>query len=110
MLTLAAAVAPALEPAVATAIVESLGERGIQPLSIGEIHESVGTGVAASVEGHRVVLGNAAFFAELGIALDNIGHWPERFRQRGEQVLFVSIDGRTAGFLGLAAPQSQSPR
>ncbi|HEX6164258.1 MAG TPA: hypothetical protein VFZ31_12885 [Vicinamibacterales bacterium] len=108
MLTLAAAVAPALGPAIETAMVESLRERGMQPPPVGDIHESVSTGVAASVDGHRVVVGNAAFFEELGIALDGIGDWPQRFRQRGEQVLFVSIDGRTAGFLGLAATQSQS--
>ena len=95
--------APALEPALAGAIEASVRERGIQPIQIGEFHESVSTGVAASVDGHRVVLGNAAFFAELGLPLDAVGEWPERFRRHGEQVLFVSVDGRTAGFLGIAS-------
>ena len=103
LLTLAAAVAPALEPSLANAILCNVRERGIEPTTIGELHESVSTGVAASVDGHRIVLGNAAFFAELGLPLDSVGDWPERFRQHGEQVLFVSVDGRTAGFLGLAS-------
>jgi P-type Cu+ transporter len=103
LLTFAAAVAPALEPAIAGAIEASIRERGIQPTQIGEFHESVSTGVAASVDGHRVVVGNAAFFAEMGLPLDTVGDWPERFRRHGEQVLFVSVDGRTAGFLGIAS-------
>ena len=103
LLTLAGAVAPALEPAIASAILASVRERGIQPTRIGEFHETVSSGVAASVDGYRVVLGNAAFFAELGLPLDTVGDWPERFRRHGEQVLFVSVDGRTAGFLGIAS-------
>jgi Cu+-exporting ATPase len=108
LLTFAAAVAPALEPSLAGAILASVRERGIQPSPIGEFHESVSTGVAASVDGHRVVLGNAAFFVELGLPLDTVGDWPQRFRSHGEQVLFLSVDGRTAGFLGLAS-HSQFP-
>ena len=63
---------------------------------------SVAMGSTALVAGHTVALGDAAFFRDLGLSIDNLGDWPERLRQRGEQVLFVAIDGRTAGFLGLA--------
>ena len=56
-------------------------------------------GGTAAVAGHTVVLGNAAFVGDLGLSIDNLGDWPERLRQRGEQVLFIAVDGRTAGFL-----------
>ena len=56
----------------------------------------------AVVAGHTVALGDAAFFRHLGLSIENLGDWPERLRQRGEQVLFVAVDGRTAGFLGVA--------
>jgi Cu+-exporting ATPase len=58
-------------------------------------------GGIGAVAGHTVVLGNAAFFSDLGLSIDTLGDWPERLRQRGEQVLFIAVDGRTAGFLGV---------
>jgi cation transport ATPase len=63
---------------------------------------AVATGRTALVAGHTVALGDAALFRELGLSTDNLGDWPERLRQRGEQVVFVAVDGRTAGFLGVA--------
>jgi Cu+-exporting ATPase len=59
------------------------------------------TGGTGAVAGHTVVLGNAAYFNDRGLSIDNLGDWPERLRQRGEQVLFIAVDGRTAGFLGV---------
>jgi FtsP/CotA-like multicopper oxidase with cupredoxin domain len=54
------------------------------------------------VDGHAVALGDEAYFASLGISLVDAGSWPERMRRQGEHVLFVAVDGRTAGFLGIA--------
>jgi cation transport ATPase len=53
------------------------------------------------VGGHTVVLGNSALFADLGLSVESLGDWPERLRERGQQVLFVAVDGRTAGFFGV---------
>jgi FtsP/CotA-like multicopper oxidase with cupredoxin domain len=47
-------------------------------------------------------VGNAALFRDLRISLDSFGDWPNRLRQRGEQALFLAIDGRTAAFFGIA--------
>ena len=58
-------------------------------------------GVTGCVDGHAVVLGNAAMFTDLGLSIDRLGNWSERLRQHGQQVLFVAVDGHTAGFLGL---------
>ena len=62
----------------------------------------VAMGGTAVVAGHTVVLGNAASFSDLGLSIDNLGDWPERLRKRREQVLFVAVDGRTVGLLGVA--------
>jgi cation transport ATPase len=48
-----------------------------------------------------VVLGNAALFSDLGLSVESLGEWPERLRQRGQHVLFIAVDGRTAGFFGV---------
>ena len=71
---------------------------------------AVAMGSTAVVAGHTVALGDAAFFRHLGLSIENLGNWPERLRQRGEQVLFVAVDGRTAGFLGVADAWSEHTR
>jgi FtsP/CotA-like multicopper oxidase with cupredoxin domain len=65
------------------------------------IQESAGA-VAAPGPGREVVLGDSTLFAERGLSLDGLGDGPERMRRRGQLVLFVAVDGQTAGFLGVA--------
>ena len=55
----------------------------------------------AVVDGHTVVVGDAAHFATLGLSIEPLGDWPARLRQRGQRVVFVAIDGRTAGLLSV---------
>jgi Cu+-exporting ATPase len=59
---------------------------------------ALATGAA---EGHTVVVGDAHRFAELGLSIERLGDWPARLRQRGERVVFVAVDGQTAGLLGV---------
>ena len=47
------------------------------------------------------MIGDAALFTDFGLSVDRLGTWPERLEQRGQHVLFVAVDGRTAGFLGV---------
>jgi len=101
LLALTASVATGLDTPVAAAIVDSAREREIQIRPLDPAHHTTAMGGTGAVAGHTVVLGNAAFFSDLGLAIDNLGDWPERLRQRGEQVLFIAVDGRTAGFLGV---------
>ena len=101
MLAFAASLAPGLESPLATAILDSARERDIHIRQVDRFRETPGAGVAASVAGHTVVLGNPALFSDLGLSVQSLGEWPERLRQRGQHVLFVAVDGRTTGFLGV---------
>jgi cation transport ATPase len=56
---------------------------------------------SGAAEGHSVVIGDAARFAELGLSIDRLGDWPARLRQQGQRVVFVAVDGHTAGLLGV---------
>ena len=62
-----------------------------------------GRGVLATVDGARVLAGNAALLADNGVALppalarEAQGHVLE-----GATVVFVAVDGQTAGFIALA--------
>jgi Cu+-exporting ATPase len=102
LLSLAASLARGLETPLATAILESARERDVQIRDVDQLHDPTGTGVAASVAGQTVVLGNAAFFGNLGLSVEHLGDGPERLRQQGQHVLFVAVEGRTVGFLGVA--------
>lgn len=101
LLTLAAAIAAGLEPALAAAIEETARERGASGCCCQDVIESTATGVAGSVAGHSVVVGNAAFLTKLGISLEHLCDWPDRIREHGQQVVLVAVDGRAAGFFGV---------
>ena len=101
VLALAASLARAVDSRIASAIVESARERDIHIPDVDQLHDASPAGVSASVGGQTVVLGNSALFTALGLSIDRLGDWPERLRQHGQHVLFVAIDGLTAGFIGI---------
>jgi cation transport ATPase len=59
---------------------------------------ALATGAA---DGRAVVVGDGERFAELGLSIERLGDWPDRLRQRGQRVVFVAVDGETAGLLGV---------
>ena len=101
LLSLAAGLARNLDTSLGSAILESAREREIAIPNVDQFHETARAGVVASVAGHKVVLGNSALFAALGLSTDALGDWPDRLRQQGQSLLFVAVDGRTAGFFGV---------
>jgi P-type Cu+ transporter len=90
------------EHPLAAAIVKGAAERGI-PLSPVDAFQSLaGQGVVGRVEGHTVALGNARLMEALGVALDG---WPaaaDAMRAEGQTIMFVAVDGRAAGLIGVA--------
>lgn len=101
LLALAAGAARGLDAPLGTAILESARERDLEVAAVDRVHESAGAGVVAAVKGKTVVVGSAGLFNNLGLSLTRFGDWPERLQERGQQVLFVAVDGKAAGFLGV---------
>lgn len=104
LLALAAGAARGLKTPLGAAILESARERDVEAAAVDGVQTAAEVGVAAWVAGRRVVIGNAALFVSLGLSLERFGAWPARLRQRGEQIVFVAVDGEAAGFLGLIDP------
>jgi Cu+-exporting ATPase len=56
------------------------------------------------VDGRRVALGNRRLLEELGINPGDEADQADSLRQEGQSVMFVAIDGKFAGLVGVADP------
>jgi Cu+-exporting ATPase len=104
MLRHAASVEQASEHPLAAAIVAAAKERNIQPAPVIGFDSPTGKGAAGTVEDKCVVLGNAAFFADLKISTAGLNGQAEELRHDGATAIFVAIDGRAAGVIAIADP------
>jgi P-type Cu+ transporter len=104
ILKFAASVEAASEHPLAAAIVRSATERGIAMLPVGGFDSPAGKGAIGMVEGKRVVLGNAAFLAELNIGTAMLEADADRLRHDGATAIFIAIDGHGAGVIAIADP------
>jgi Cu+-exporting ATPase len=104
VLRLAAALERGSEHPLAASIVAGAAERGVKVSTSDEFRSVTGKGVLGRVEGHAVALGNLALMRDLGIAVDAVLGEAEALRGSGQTVMFVAIDGRIAGLVGVADP------
>ncbi|MEP7122412.1 MAG: heavy metal translocating P-type ATPase [Byssovorax sp.] len=108
ILRLAASLERGSEHPLASAIVAGAEARGLA-LSAAEGFRSItGKGVTGTVTGHKVALGNARLFEELGIAPGDLAARAETLRLEGQTVMLVAVDGAAAGLLGVADPIRES--
>jgi Cu+-exporting ATPase len=110
LLRFAASVERSSEHPLAAAIVAAAAERKIDLLAVSDFASPSGKGAIGVVERRRVALGNAKFFAELGIATVALQGEAERLRGDGGTVIFVAINGALAGLIAVADPVKPSTR
>src|SRR5436309_11152019 len=65
-------------------------------------------GIRGKVDEKEVAVGNENWFKELGIVDSTLSSRAEELRRNGQTVIFVSIDRRVAGLLGVADPVKPS--
>jgi Cu+-exporting ATPase len=104
VLRLAASLERASEHPLAAAIVAGAMQRGIALAEVHDFRSITGQGVIGRVGSHTVALGNARLLAALGIDADLLRARADVLRADGQTVMFVAIDGRPAGLLGVADP------
>jgi Cu+-exporting ATPase len=104
VLRLAASVERASEHPLAAAIVKAAQERNIELAAVSGFDAPSGKGAIGMIEGRRVVLGNARFLAELGIATAALEAEAERLRQDGATAIFAAVDSKIAGVIAIADP------
>ena len=99
-----ASVERASEHPLAAAIVHAARERQLRLSEVSDFDAPAGKGVIGTVTGNRVVIGSAMFLAEHGIDVGALQARAEPVRAGAATVIFVAIDGRSAGFIGIADP------
>ena len=100
----AASVERASEHPLAEAIVRGAEARGARVLPVQGFSSVTGQGVQGVVEAQQVLVGNAELLAANGITVAPVEAAAGRLRQQGETVMFVAVDGRLAGLVGVADP------
>ena len=104
LLRLAGSLERASEHPLARAIVDGAKERKVPLEQVGEFQSKTGKGVTGRVGESRIVLGNQALMDELKVSVQGLSAEAQRLRQEGQTVLWVAVDDRLAGLLGVADP------
>jgi len=108
VLRLAAALERGSEHPLAAAIVDGAQERSLDLPETSDFASHTGKGVVGTVDSHKVVLGNKALMADLGIEASALEAQADEHRAEGQGVMFVAIDGEFAGLVVVADPIKES--
>ena len=108
VLQLGASLERASEHPLAEAIVEGAENKGLPLAQVSNFDSLTGRGVTGEVKGHKVGLGNRKLMLELDIEIDPLVEQAEPLRKDGQTVMFVSVDDKAAGLIGVADPIKKS--
>lgn len=102
LIRFAASIEQPSEHPLALAVVAAARERAIALTEPTTFDSPVGKGVIGTVDGHGVALGAERYLDELGVSTAALRQEAERLRGDGATAIFVAIDNRLAGVLGIA--------
>jgi Cu+-exporting ATPase len=104
LVRLAASLERASEHPLAAAIVQGAKDREAGLGQVEQFESVTGKGVRGEVGGRRVALGNRALMDAMSIETSELAGKSEELRAGGQTVMFVAVEGRLAGILGVADP------
>ncbi len=104
LLRLAASVERGSQHPLGAAVVRAAGERKIELVSVSDFDAPIGKGVTGVAEGKKVVIGNRRIMTDAGTPTADLDAAAEALRRDGGTAIYVAIDGRLAGVIGVADP------
>jgi Cu+-exporting ATPase len=104
LLRFAACLERGSEHPLAAAIVKGAQDREIQLADAQNFEYVSGKGVAGEVDGRIVALGNRRLMEDRGVDLGGLAEEAESLRADGQTVMFLAVDGKAAGLVGVADP------
>jgi Cu+-exporting ATPase len=108
LLRLAASLERASEHPLAAAIVRGAEERGLGLEDCSDFESLTGRGVRGRIGDRQVALGNRRLLDEMNVNPDGITDRADEMRADGQTVMFLAVDGKLAGLLGVADPIKSS--
>ena len=104
LLHLAASLERGSEHPLAAAITNGAEERGVPIVEVQKFTSVTGKGVKGVVDGKTVALGNRSLMSDLRVNIVGVAEQAEKLRSDGQTAMFVSIDDKVAGLVGVADP------
>ena len=104
LLRLAATLEKGSEHPLAEAIVSGALEHGAKPGTVTDFASLTGMGITGNVDGHDVALGNLPLLDSLDIDAADLTRRAEKLHKDGQTVIFVAVDNKAAGLIGVADP------
>ncbi len=108
VLRLAAGLERGSEHPLAAAIITGAQARGIQQATATDFQSLTGRGIRGTIDGSAVALGNQQLLDDLAIDAADALSDAEELRRDGQTVMFLAVDGRIMGLLGVADPIKES--
>ncbi|MCX5655550.1 MAG: heavy metal translocating P-type ATPase [Planctomycetota bacterium] len=108
VLRFAASLERASEHPLASAVLAGAAARNIKPVEVAGFKAVPGLGVSGRVDGRACLLGSSHFLEEHGASAAVLAARAEELRREGQTVVFLAIDGKAAGLLGVADPIKES--
>ena len=97
----------ASEHPLGAAVLGWMREKQVAAVEAEEFEAVTGMGVVGVVDGKRSGFGNEALLAKLGVAATDWETWQEKvegLRGQGQTVMFVGVDARVVGMVGVTDP------
>ncbi len=110
LLRLTASLEKVSEHPLAGAIVAGASERGVTWSPVADFQSVTGKGVTGMVEGRPVAIGNLRHMEAIGITSPPLLERAESLRREGQTVMWIAIDGKAAGLIGVADPIKETAR
>lgn len=108
LLRWAAAIEQGSEHPLAACLVAGAASRRLTLPKAENIQSHTGKGIEGRIDGRRMLIGNARYLAENGIAMDSLQDRAQGLRTDGLTLLYVAIDGAAAGILAVSDPIKDS--
>jgi Cu+-exporting ATPase len=87
-----------------SAIVAAAKENKISLSSATDFQSRTGLGISGKVDGKTVSAGSEKLLQQTGVSIEGLQHTAADLRRSGQTVIFVAVDGKPAGLIGIADP------
>ncbi|MFT5193764.1 MAG: Cu+-exporting ATPase [Cellvibrionaceae bacterium] len=102
LLRLAASAERGSEHPLGEAIVRNANDKGLALATPAEFEAVAGHGIAATVDGHQILLGNLRFMEREKVALNGLGPKADKLQNEAKTAMWLAVDGEASGLIAVA--------